>query len=89
MALPERPPDTPPTTLERRVEGIQERALLMLVGHAINFPEYLFSRRCDFLGFSPQQDAQLENTCFKRATQNPPRTDNARQVIKPNESWII
>ena len=54
MTLPERPPDTPPTTLERRVEGIQERALIMLVGHAINFPEYLFSRRCDFSGSSPQ-----------------------------------
>ena len=55
----------------------------------LTFRNIFFHGAVIFRGPLPKQDAQLENTCFKRATQNPPRTDNARQVIKPNESCII
>ena len=88
MALPERPPDMPPTIMESRVKGIQERALHTLVMR-LTFRNIFFHGAVIFRGPLPKQGAQLENTCFKRATQNPPGTWNASKVRKPNETWII
>ena len=88
MALPERPPDMPPTIMESRVKGIQERALHTLVMR-LTFRNIFFHGAVIFRGPLPKQGAQLDNTCFKRATQNPPGTWNASKVRKPNETWII
>ena len=88
MALPERSPAMPPTIMESRVKGIQERALHTLVMR-LTFRNIFFHGAVIFRGPLPKQGAQLENTCFKRATQNPPGTCNASKVRKPNETWII
>ena len=55
----------------------------------LTFRNIFFHGAVIFRGPFPKQGAQLENTCFKRATQNPPGTSNASKVRKPNESWII
>ena len=55
----------------------------------LTFRNIFFHGAVIFRGPLPKQDAQLENTCLKRATQNPPGTGNASNVRKPNETWII